>query len=313
MSIGEIEPTYRICPLCFNAKGYYLRKLNSIPLLRCNACNMVFADMAEKVCNYKPETILSVHRSEPLASVAYFDLIIDEILNKYSGVKIRILDFGCGSGMFLRRARKKGLIPYGVDISDYSKIASQAFDLRIIHSDLIQYNFPSNYFDVVFSHATFEHLYEPFKIAEELFRILKPNGLFITSGVPNYNTLSVKGLKNFDNNYPPGHVNFFEVETMRFLYEKIGLKSIDISTYGFNVWILLNMLKRRKDERQNKINISNDELSNDEIIYELKNLKRNLDTLSIPFIYKFLAFLFTKAIIPKMGQAISAWGLKPSI
>jgi SAM-dependent methyltransferase len=306
-----IDIQNRICPICFNKKGYYLITVNNIKILRCNQCNMVFADVnettVEKTCKYSREKILEYYKFSPLSVIAYYDTVIEKIITTLGNTNIKLLEFGCGSGMFLRRARKKGLIIQGVDFSEYSKYASKAFNLDIITADLDDCHFPSDYFDVIYSHATFEHLYSPLKIAEELVRILKPGGMFIITGVPNYNTLSIKLFHNFYNNCPPGHINYFEVKTMKYMYKLLDLEEIKISTYGINFWILFYLLQQSK---QKKNLVQSKEISDEELIYQIKHETTNLDTFSTTLFQKAMANIYYNARLPKMGIAVSTWGLK---
>ena len=339
----------RTCPICFSNQGHYLTIGNHIKILRCNQCSMVFADVnettVEKACKYEGEKILTYYQNEPIYTIAYYDMVIEKIIKVFEKTNLKILEFGCGSGMFLRRARKKGLITQGVDFSKYSSYASKAFNLDILNLDIYACHFPSNHFDVIYSHATFEHLYAPLKVSEELIRILKPGGLFIISGVPNYNTLSIQLFHNFHNNYPPGHINYFECKTITYMYNVLGLKKIQVSTYGFNIWFLLHLLKigttaihlrsnkllrcilgtqrhdssKREQNPQVKLETENKNKSEHikeneemkEVIYKLRHNVKDLDNISISFYQKLVANIYYTIRLPRMGLAVSAWGFKP--
>jgi SAM-dependent methyltransferase len=307
-----VKTQYRECPNCFNHQGKYLNTVNEIKLLRCNQCQMVFADVdnatVEETCRYKPGTILHYYQNEPIQTIAYYDNVIEHLTKILGRTNLKILEFGCGSGMFLRRARKKGFITQGIDFSEYSEYASKAFDLNILSQSIFDCHLPSNHFDVVYSHATFEHLYSPRLIAEELIRILKPTGIFIISGVPNYNTISIKLLRNFYNNNPPGHINYYEVETIRTMYQVLGLEKIKVSTYGINFWFFFYWLQRKKIQ-PNMVQFNT--FSETEIMDKLKHETTDLDNLSTTLLQRIVANLYCQARLPKMGVAISAWGYKP--
>ena len=298
---------YRTCPLCFSNKGHYLTIVNEIQIFRCQQCSMVFADVeeikVEKACKYKPSTILKYYQNEPIYTIAYYDMEIDNIIKSFGRSNLKLLEFGCGSGQFLRRARKKGLIVQGIDFSDYSEYANKAFDLNIITSSLDDYHFSENYFDVIYSHATFEHLYQPLQVAKKLTAVLKKGGLFITSGVPNYNTFSIKLFNNFYHNHPPGHINYFEFETITSMYRTLELEKIKALTYGFNFWLYLHKQNAKK-------NLNTVEYSEEKIIQKLKHEILDLDTLSITYFQRLIANIYSKIRLPKMGTSVSAWGFK---
>lgn len=85
---------------------------------------------------------------------------------------------------------KQGYDYYGVDISkEVVKLARKNFSKRVnaknfIVGDVRNLPFKNNYFDVVFSFGTIEHIRENEQAVKEAYRVLKPGGIFIT-GVNN--------------------------------------------------------------------------------------------------------------------------------
>ena len=93
-----------------------------------------------------------------------------------------LLDIGCGyDAKFLLKAVKFVKSCTGIDpkapILDNDKITT----LRIMLNNTLP--FPDNSFDIVTMLAVLEHLSNPYEILNEIFRILKPNGIF-TGTVP---------------------------------------------------------------------------------------------------------------------------------
>ena len=101
----------------------------------------------------------------------------------------RILDVGCGYGEILEEiANHFDSQLYGVDFINV-RIDEALEKLKgkvVIKNSDIQEEipFPDNYFDVVFSIETLEHLKEPEKCIKEIKRVLKNNGQFILT-MPN--------------------------------------------------------------------------------------------------------------------------------
>lgn len=92
----------------------------------------------------------------------------------------KILDIGCGRGEFLRGFVKKGLDAYGIDRSPAAeKICPEA---SLFTADLENEALPfeDNFFDVIYSKSVIEHFYYPEKLVQEIFRVLKPEGVVIT-------------------------------------------------------------------------------------------------------------------------------------
>ncbi len=114
---------------------------------------------------------------------------------------MRLLDIGCGSGEFLMYcAFKVGAESSGIDYSATAiKLAKELCELLPIdvqkrvnleQRDCINIqHYPDAYFDRIVWFSVIEHLYnwQIKKVVKEAYRILKPNGVFITGTHPNKN------------------------------------------------------------------------------------------------------------------------------
>jgi ubiquinone/menaquinone biosynthesis C-methylase UbiE len=90
----------------------------------------------------------------------------------------KILDVGCGNGDFSKELQQMEFDVFGIDISDYSKKTLKK-NFRKVNLEKEKYPFKDNTFDIIFSKSVIEHLREPGFMVDEIFRILKPNGIFI--------------------------------------------------------------------------------------------------------------------------------------
>lgn len=90
-----------------------------------------------------------------------------------------ILDYGCGSGGFVKELNEQGYNAFGCDI----KIDSERNDLinkgliRSIALDPYRLPFEDNTFDFIYSFSVFEHVQNYSESISELARVLKPNGI----------------------------------------------------------------------------------------------------------------------------------------
>jgi methionine biosynthesis protein MetW len=106
-----------------------------------------------------------------------------EMLSKYE--LERILDVGCGDGnftMLMARACKAREV-YGVEISKEGvemarKNGVNCYQLDVDEEDL---PFEDDFFDAVTALELIEHLFDTDHFLDEVYRVLKPNGLFILS------------------------------------------------------------------------------------------------------------------------------------
>ncbi len=133
----------------------------------------------------------------------------------------KLLDLGCGTGEFLVVAQNLGYKVYGVDFNKYAvEIARNYLGLKNVFQEDI-FNFLENRkseFDVITGFEIFEHVDEPKKFLELIYRALKPNGYLILS-FPNRNRYWGKiDEKIEDWDFPPLHLTRWNLKTaVRFI------------------------------------------------------------------------------------------------
>lgn len=102
-----------------------------------------------------------------------------EIIKKFNiPIGSKILDIGCGNGLFADAFSKLGMNVYGIDVSRESQsILSDHF--KVCDLSKKPYPFKDREFDFVFSKSVIEHLRNPDVLIDEAHRMLKPGGIFI--------------------------------------------------------------------------------------------------------------------------------------
>ncbi len=295
----------RTCPICNSITGRLFKLVNGIKVLSCKNCNMLYSDIDEKVSwlhnQYSEEVLTHYYYNEPIFTIAYYDCMLQKI-EKHFGRKVNILEFGCGAGMFMRRARKSGHSITGIDYSPYSAKAAELFDLDIINRDIKDCEPEPNKYDVVISHATYEHLHNPQETTDLLLKNLKNKGLFIVSGVPNSSNFVIRQIKSFYNHDPAEHVNFFNKKNLKLHYKNNNLDTMSAKSYGFNIWVIIELIKKLRKKRIETPDAKMSEKAESNIInYEDKN----------PSSFTcFISKLYTMNTIPFFGNSLEIWGIK---
>ncbi len=87
----------------------------------------------------------------------------------------RLLDIGCGNGLFLLRAREAGWDVEGLEPDPMAASSAEAAGLRI-HPVLPEAFHPAQSYDRVTLSHVFEHVHHPAGLLRECFRLLKPDG-----------------------------------------------------------------------------------------------------------------------------------------
>jgi SAM-dependent methyltransferase len=161
----------------------------------------------------------------------------DELLDRFEPYRVhgRMIDVGCGAGLFLERAALRGWETHGTEYGAKPVEACRRRGIRIIEGALDPANYPPGHFDVVCSFEVLEHLADPGPELDRMLAILRPGGLlYITT--PNFNGLSrwVSGPRWNVVNYPE-HLSYFTPHTLRRLAQSRGLEPLWSTTTGFSV------------------------------------------------------------------------------
>jgi ubiquinone/menaquinone biosynthesis C-methylase UbiE len=122
-----------------------------------------------------------------------FDLSREDLVVSMLDKGNKFLDLGCGNGSLIFKLKDKFSELYGVDISP-SRIKETEERARSI-SDSQKFHFivsnlnekiplPDKMFDAITCVATLEHLFDPYFVIDEIYRLLRPDGILILE-VPN--------------------------------------------------------------------------------------------------------------------------------
>jgi len=119
-----------------------------------------------------------------------------EFLRKCGLIGGRILDVGCGSGLFLRALDGKAWQRFGVETgAEASNLAAAVLGSdRILNGGLIEAQLESATFDVVAFWSALEHMNHPRSNLLEARRLLKPGGTVIVQ-VPNASSYQARMFK----------------------------------------------------------------------------------------------------------------------
>jgi ubiquinone/menaquinone biosynthesis C-methylase UbiE len=166
----------------------------------------------------------------------------------------KLLDFGCGSGSLVLKAKAQFKEVHGVDISPSRIKAAEALAAEQIgdHGGVYFYTenvnskvaFPDSMFDAVTSVAVIEHIFDPYFAVGQIYRVLKPGGVFIID-VPNIAYLkyriqllcgSLPVTSSPDNwkeiGWDGGHLHYFTQKMLCKLLQECGFKIARVTGCG---------------------------------------------------------------------------------
>ncbi len=151
----------------------------------------------------------------------------------------RLLDVGCGVGVFLGVAKSRGWDVTGVDVSEYASGYARdrlGLDARTGHLDEV--GLPEKSFDVITLWDVFEHFPDPVRQLGEVRRLLKDDGIILLD-TPNERGL-LRELSRWiykasggTVQYPAKklhhvyHLFYYSPETLKRMLEKAGFEIVD--------------------------------------------------------------------------------------
>ncbi len=165
------------------------------------------------------------------------DVLLDRV-EKVCGSGGRLLDYGCGSGWLMQRAKQRGWSALGYDMGARAIDTCRAQGIEVV-GDLDQLEPKS--FEAIVLHHVFEHVEQPRETLRRLKQLLSPGGsLFIE--VPNAASLRARMSPHWasrfgiDERYRafPIHLYYFTPKTLARLLDSEGF-DVQIETYGLGV------------------------------------------------------------------------------
>ena len=177
--------------------------------------------------------------------------MIQEIVEKYDRKDAEIIDIGGGYGIFAEEYEKLTdsrvtIIEPGLAFADIC----QQKGLSVINKFLedLDPDDISTGHKVFVSFELFEHLHDPARFLQQLYKLMSPGDLFI------FTTLSGMGIdiralwEDSKSVSPPHHLNFLNPKSTGILLERTGFKLLQATTPGkLDIDILVNNRDKIKD------------------------------------------------------------------
>jgi SAM-dependent methyltransferase len=152
--------------------------------------------------------------------VLYFEASIELAVNSFASslpAGARVLDAGSGEGQYADRFTRQRYT--GVDLG----VGDSAWNYKKLDAiaDLLALPFPSGTFDAAINIVTLEHVKEPARVIEELYRVLRPAGHLLIV-VPH----------EWEQHQTPHDYFRYTRYGMRYLLERAGFRDVRIDPVG---------------------------------------------------------------------------------
>lgn len=241
------------CNLCGKALTKPLYEKAGLKIIRCRNCGLVYVNprpAKSEILMLASKKGEEVQTSELTLNYDYSRERKDEYIakllkiEKYSGLRGKLLDIGCSSGAFLCTARELGWIVKGLEIAHPSaRYAKEVRGLDVFAGELTTAGYPDEYFDAITMWEVLEHLPDPQAYIREINRILKRRGVFALS-VPNFNSITRRLIKEkWWIMGPEEHLYYFTPASLRKVLGEAGFEIIKLHSQDFDPFYLVANLK----------------------------------------------------------------------
>jgi len=207
----------------------------SFALVKCRKCSLLFTNprpSAEFLDKYyeSDDYISHTNTSNSLLHIGYkvarwYMLHKKErLIRTLNQGKGQLLDFGCGTGHFLKHCKQKGWIVSGIEPNHKANVMASKLLNQPIHQTIKD---SKTKFDLVTAWHVLEHVPDPMKTIKALRKRLTDNGHLVIA-VPNHLSFDAMHYKDkwagFD---VPRHLFHFNQESFQYMAKRRKLKIVN--------------------------------------------------------------------------------------
>ena len=222
------------CPVCGGAEAHFFLDRMGMSYWRCTSCSHIYANPV-----VKPEEAGKVYADDQTAFTIYTQPMqkdTDRIKYRY-GVDLmdaiglpgrgRIMDIGCGAGVFLQVAHEAGW-PHcvGVDANAaYSDTYQETEGVQFVKGtfESLDRETLGAPYDAISMWSALEHIYDPARFVASLRNVLKPGGLFFVL-VPNVTSLATRLMRSMSPTFNWKHLHCFSPQSLSRLVKGQGFE-----------------------------------------------------------------------------------------
>jgi 2-polyprenyl-3-methyl-5-hydroxy-6-metoxy-1,4-benzoquinol methylase len=224
VSPGEIEE-FITCQLCGESRQRPLYRPRGpgwkYRVVQCPSCGFLYRNP-----NIRPDRLGDLYATgySRFLSGQYarrrqrrYQVVMDAIAPVFDqGHGRRLLDFGCGTGLFLQLAEQRGFQAYGVDLSPDSvaQASRRLTTARVFHGSPLEVDeIASGGFDVITMWSVLAHLPRPVAELSTLRSLLADGGVLVILTV-NGGSLHLAGLGSGWGGFTRNHLMFYSRDTL---------------------------------------------------------------------------------------------------
>jgi SAM-dependent methyltransferase len=172
------------------------------------------------------------------------------LIQKFSVPKIA-LDYGAGTGVFVKYLRSKKVEAYGVEPSQKARTTAIAINgANVVSESLSQFPISA---DIITLWHVLEHVPDPHKILLQLKSKMNPNGTIFIA-VPNINSWESTQYNQYWAAYDtPRHLWHFSKKAMMLILEKAGFTLIELSPMKLDAYYISLLSEKYKNANRHTL------------------------------------------------------------
>lgn len=261
--------THTICPVCKNqnfspfitCKDYTVSQ-EEFDIVSCDSCGFKFTNPIPNISElgnyYKSEDYISHSNTKKGLIYQLYHLVRSYTLRNKLRLISRhipngvILDYGCGTGMFLKECDNQGWKTYGMEPDQGARAIANGFALKVKENkeELIS-SFP----ELKYNAITLWHVLEHVTDLDETLKFFKERlataGVLIIA-VPNYTSRDAEHYQRFWAAYDvPRHLYHFEEKTISKLLNNHGFELAETKPMKFDSFYVSMLSEKYKTGKIN--------------------------------------------------------------
>lgn len=256
------------CPTC-NSKQFknylicddHTVSKESFAITQCTNCDLLLTNprpSKDKIGKYYASKDYISHTDKANNITNYLYKIVRNItfrtkrnwIQKQEGKK-RILDYGCGTGQFLKYLKQHNWETTGIEPdSNARKIATQSPEVNV-YSKIEELT--KQKFDVITLWHVLEHVHDINKLLKSINKLLTQKGKLVIA-VPNHESYDRKYYKEYWAAYDvPKHLYHFNTDTLTELMKQNSFKLLDIKPMKFDSFYVSLLSEKNRSGKTNLI------------------------------------------------------------
>lgn len=244
MKTFSIQPStkeaknYIDCPICGGHDFAPYWTCDGFAYVKCRECSLLMQNPQPAFEALDDRYDEEYFKYEQKNDQLFFDLMLkglsDVSFNPSTydkSIKRSFLDVGCATGLLVEYMQNASWDSKGVELCGPAAVyGSEKRNIDIFTGTVEQAAYSDSSFDVVHCSHLIEHLNDPDSFIDEVYRILKPNGLFICT-TPNVSGLQARIFGSKWRSAIADHMFLFSGKTLKDL-----LRDKNFSVMRFKTW-----------------------------------------------------------------------------